>query len=157
MTVFLRIKKYRGTIEDGLVFLGVIFLSIVTHLFNGFSELGMTIAKLPIFYKQRDLLFYPSWAYALPTWLLKIPILVLECAIWVGMTYYVIGFDPNIGRFFRHYLLVVLISQMASGLFRLLAALGREMVIANTFGSFADLVMLILGGFLISYGMLVSA
>ncbi|XP_010914975.2 ABC transporter G family member 39 [Elaeis guineensis] len=150
MTVFLRTKMHRNTAEDGFIFLGAMFLGLVTHLFNGFAELAMSIAKLPIFYKQRDLLFYPSWAYALPTWILKIPISFLECAVWIGMTYYVIGFDPNIERFFRHYLLLVLISQMASGLFRLLAALGREMVVADTFGSFAQLVLLILGGFLIS-------
>jgi uncharacterized membrane protein len=42
---------------------------------------------------------------------------------------------------------------MASGLFRLLAAVGREMVVADTFGSFAQLILLILGGFLISRGM----
>ncbi|KAG8070337.1 hypothetical protein GUJ93_ZPchr0006g42732 [Zizania palustris] len=150
MTVFLRTKMHRRSIEDGAIFLGAMFLGLVTHLFNGFAELAMSIAKLPIFYKQRDLLFYPSWAYALPTWVLKIPISFLECAVWIGMTYYVMGFDPNIERFFRHYLLLVLISQMASGLFRLLAALGREMVVADTFGSFAQLVLLILGGFLIA-------
>ncbi|KAK8943295.1 putative pleiotropic drug resistance protein 7 [Platanthera guangdongensis] len=150
MTVFLRTKMHRREAEDGVIFLGAMFLGLVTHLFNGFAELAMSIAKLPIFYKQRDLLFYPSWAYALPTWILKIPISFLECAVWICMTYYVIGFDPNINRFFRHYLLLVLISQMASGLFRLLAALGREMVVADTFGSFAQIVLLILGGFLIS-------
>ncbi|CAL9118099.1 unnamed protein product [Musa acuminata var. zebrina] len=150
MTVFLRTKMHRNSVEDGVIFLGAMFLGLVTHLFNGFAELAMSIAKLPIFYKQRDLRFYPSWAYALPTWILKIPISFLECAVWIGMTYYVIGFDPNIERFFRHYLLLVLISQMASGLFRLLAAVGREMVVADTFGSFAQLVLLILGGFLIS-------
>ncbi|RLM78088.1 ABC transporter G family member 39 [Panicum miliaceum] len=150
MTVFLRTTMHRRSVEDGVIFLGAMFLGLVTHLFNGFAELAMSIAKLPIFYKQRDLLFYPSWAYALPTWVLKIPISFLECAVWIGMTYYVIGFDPNIERFFRHYLLLVLISQMASGLFRLLAALGREMVVADTFGSFAQLVLLILGGFLIA-------
>nr|CAB3449304.1 unnamed protein product [Digitaria exilis] len=150
MTVFLRTTMHRGTVEDGVIFLGAMFLGLVTHLFNGFAELAMSIAKLPIFYKQRDLLFYPSWAYALPTWVLKIPISFLECAVWIGMTYYVIGFDPNIERFFRHYLLLVLISQMASGLFRLLAALGREMVVADTFGAFAQLILLILGGFLIA-------
>uniref|UniRef100_A0A6V7QPR8 ABC transporter domain-containing protein n=1 Tax=Ananas comosus var. bracteatus TaxID=296719 RepID=A0A6V7QPR8_ANACO len=150
MTVFLRTKMHRRSVEDGVIYLGAMFLGLVTHLFNGFVELAMSIAKLPIFYKQRDLLFYPSWAYALPTWILKIPISFLECAVWILMTYYVIGFDPNIERFFRHYLLLVLISQMASGLFRLLAAVGREMVVADTFGSFAQLVLLILGGFLIS-------
>ncbi|XP_072991802.1 ABC transporter G family member 39 [Typha latifolia] len=150
MTIFLRIKMPRNSVEDGVIFLGAMFLGLVTHLFNGFAELAMSIAKLPIFYKQRDLLFYPSWAYALPTWILKIPISFLECAVWILMTYYVIGFDPNIERFFRHYLLLVLVSQMASGLFRFLAAVGREMVVADTFGSFAQLIMLILGGFLIS-------
>lgn len=98
MTVFLRTKMPRKSVEDGVIFLGAMFLGLVTHLFNGFAELAMSIAKLPIFYKQRDLLFYPSWAYALPTWVLKIPISFLECAVWIGMTYYVIGFDPNIER-----------------------------------------------------------
>jgi hypothetical protein len=153
MTVFLRTEMHRGSVEDGVIYMGAMFLGLVTHLFNGFAELAMSIAKLPIFYKQRDLLFYPSWAYGLPTWLLKIPISFLECAVWICMTYYVIGFDPNIERFFRHYLLLVLISQMASGLFRVLAALGRDMVVADTFGSFAQLVLLILGGFLIARGM----
>ncbi|KAM0933390.1 putative ABC-type sulfate transporter [Dioscorea sansibarensis] len=150
MTVFLRTKMHRNDIEDGVIYLGAMFIGLVTHLFNGFAELAMTIAKLPIFYKQRDLLFYPSWAYGLPTWILKIPISFLECAVWIVLTYYIIGFDPNIERFFRHYLLLVLVSQMASGLFRLLAAVGREMVVADTFGSFAQLVLLVLGGFLIS-------
>ncbi|KAL6633629.1 hypothetical protein ACP70R_026300 [Stipagrostis hirtigluma subsp. patula] len=151
MTAFLRTKLHRSTVEDGVIFLGAIFLSIVTHLFNGFSELSMSISRMPVFYKQRDSLFYPSWAYALPTWIVKIPISFLECAVWIGLTYYTIGFDPNIERFFRHYLLLVLISQMASGLFRLLAALGREIIVANTFGAFAQLAILILGGFLIDH------
>jgi hypothetical protein len=117
ITVLLRTKMHRCSVEDGFIFLGAMFLGLVTHLFNGFAELAMSIAKLPIFYKQRDLLFYPSRAYALPTWVLKIPISFLECVVWIGITYYVIGFDPNIERFSRHYLLLVLISQMASGLF----------------------------------------
>ncbi|OAY78663.1 ABC transporter G family member 39 [Ananas comosus] len=150
MTVFLRTTMHRETHEDGIIYLGALFLGLVTHLFNGFAELAMTIFKLPVFYKQRGFLFYPSWAYALPTWILKIPISFAECAIWLVMTYYVIGFDPNIHRFFRHYLLLVLVSQMASGLFRLLASVGREMVVADTFGSFSQLVVLVLGGFVIS-------
>lgn len=98
MTVFLRTKMNHGSIEDGLVYMGALFVGILTHLFNGFAELAMSIAKLPVFYKQRDLLFYPAWAYAIPTWILKIPISFLECGIYVGLTYYVIGFDPDIQR-----------------------------------------------------------
>ncbi|KAJ0960089.1 hypothetical protein J5N97_000148 [Dioscorea zingiberensis] len=115
MTVFLRTKMHHDTVEDGVIYLGAMFIGLVTHLFNGFAELAMSVAKLPVFYKQRDLRFYPSWAYGLPTWILKIPISFLECAVWIVLTYYVIGFDPNIERFFRHYLLLVLVSQMAPG------------------------------------------
>ncbi|XP_077211687.1 pleiotropic drug resistance protein TUR2-like [Tasmannia lanceolata] len=150
MTVFFRTEMHRNTRDDGSPYMGALFFGLLTLMFNGFSELAMTIAKLPVFFKQRDLLFYPPWAYALPTWILKIPISFAEVVVWIAMTYYVIGFDPNVGRMFKQYLLLALMSQMASGLFRFMAALGRNMIVANTFGSFALLAILTLGGFIIS-------
>lgn len=98
MTLFLRTELHRDTEIDGGIYMGALFFALIVIMFNGFSELSMTVVKLPVFYKQRDLLFYPSWAYALPTWILKIPITCLEVGLWVLMTYYVIGFDPNIER-----------------------------------------------------------
>ena len=98
MTVFLRTKMHRNDIDDGMIYNGALFYGIVTIMFNGFSELAMTIMKLPVFFKQRDLLFYPAWSYTIPAWILKIPIAFAEVAVWVFTTYYVIGFDPNVGR-----------------------------------------------------------
>ncbi|KAJ6434978.1 hypothetical protein OIU84_000261 [Salix udensis] len=150
MTLFLRTEMHRNTIVDGGIYLGALFFAIIVIMFNGFSELAMTIMKLPVFYKQRDLLFYPPWAYAIPTWILKIPISFVEVAIWTIMTYYVIGFDPNIGRFFKQYLIFVVTNQMSSGLFRMTGALGRNIIVANTFGSFVLLAVLVMGGFILS-------
>ncbi|KAI4337356.1 hypothetical protein L6164_015784 [Bauhinia variegata] len=150
MTLFLRSNMHRDTVADGGIYMGALFFTVVMIMFNGFSELSMTIMKLPVFYKQRDLLFYPPWAYSLPTWILKIPITLVEVAIWVVMTYYVIGFDPNIERFFKQFLLLLCLNQMASGLFRFMGAVGRNVIVANTFGSFALLVVMVLGGFIIS-------
>jgi hypothetical protein len=62
---------------------------------SGFSELPSTIDKLPVFYKQRDLIFYPSWAFSLPVSILGIPVDFIEVAFWVATTYFVIGFDPS--------------------------------------------------------------
>ncbi|KAJ8773506.1 hypothetical protein K2173_005752 [Erythroxylum novogranatense] len=149
-TLFLRTKLHHDTTKDGGIYMGALFFAVIVSMFNGFSELAMSVMKLPVFYKQRDFLFYPSWAYAMPTWILKIPITLLETAVWVVMTYYVIGFDPNVGRFLKHYLILACTSQMASGLFRMIAALGRNIIVANTLGSFALLAVLILGGFIIS-------
>ncbi|KAF8400719.1 hypothetical protein HHK36_014019 [Tetracentron sinense] len=149
-TVFPRNKMQHKTVHDGQSYLGALYFGLTTILFTGFFELSMTIAKLPVFYKQRDHLFYPSWAYALPTWILRIPISMLEVAVWVAMTYYPIGFDPNAGRMFRQFLVLLMTSQMCYGLFRAIAAISRNLIVASTCGGFALVWLVVLGGFTLS-------
>ena len=98
VTVFFRKTMHHNTLEDGGVYLGALYFSIVMNLFNGFMEVPMLIQKLPVLYKHRDLRFYPSWVYTLPSWILSIPSSLVESAIWVGITYYLVGFDPEITR-----------------------------------------------------------
>ncbi|XP_039118156.1 LOW QUALITY PROTEIN: pleiotropic drug resistance protein 2-like [Dioscorea cayenensis subsp. rotundata] len=150
LTVFLRTKMPHETIADGGKFFGALFYSLVNVMFNGMAELAMTVDRLPVFYKQRDLLFYPPWAFGLSYWLLKIPLSLVESGIWVVLTYYPIGFAPAASRFFRQYLAFFFTHQMALSLFRFIAAAGRTMVNANTFGMFTLLIVYVLGGFLIS-------
>lgn len=97
-TVFVQARKHHSTIDDGTIYLGALFFVLNTITFTGFFELPLTIDKLPIFYKQRDLLFYPSWTFSLPTSLLGIPVSLFEVALWVAITYYVVGFDPSVTR-----------------------------------------------------------
>ncbi|XP_030526427.1 pleiotropic drug resistance protein 1-like isoform X1 [Rhodamnia argentea] len=150
MTVFFRTKMPRDTTTDGGIYIGALFFTLVMIMFNGMVEITMTIVKLPVFYKQRDLLFYPAWAYALPIWIIKIPITFMEVAAWVFISYYVIGFDPYVGRLFRQYLLLVLVQQMSSALFRTIGAVGRNMIVANTFGTFSLLVLFASSGVVLS-------
>ncbi|KAL4204868.1 hypothetical protein AMTRI_Chr01g134350 [Amborella trichopoda] len=150
MSVFVRTKMHRNTVQDGGLYLGALFYSLFTLLFNEFAELPMTISKLPVLYKQRDMLFFPAWAYAVSTWITKIPMSFLKSGIWFVITYYIVGFDLNGGRMFRQYLLLFLVNQMASGLFQFMAFVGRDMIIANTFGSFSILVVMVLSGLILS-------
>jgi len=53
-------------------------------------------------------------------------------------------------RLFKQYLILLFIGQMASALFRAIAALGRNMIVSNTFGAFAVLTFLTLGGFVMA-------
>ncbi|KVH98014.1 hypothetical protein Ccrd_023769 [Cynara cardunculus var. scolymus] len=145
----LLMKRNSNNPDDGGLYTGALFFGVVMIMFNGMSEISMTIAKLPVFYKQRDFLFYPSWAYALPSWVIKIPVSFLEAGLWTVLTYYVVGFDPYVARFFKQYLLLLLVNQMSSALFRFIGALGRNMIVANTFGSFALLLVFALGGFVL--------
>ncbi|XP_073127803.1 pleiotropic drug resistance protein 2-like isoform X2 [Henckelia pumila] len=149
-TVFFRTQMKPGHIDDGGKFYGALFFSLINVMFNGMAELAMTIFRLPVFFKQRDALFYPAWAFALPIWLLRIPISIMESGIWVILTYYTVGFAPAASRFFRQYLAFVGVHQMALGLFRFIAALGRTQVVANTLGTFTLLLVFVLGGFIIA-------
>ncbi|TKY58468.1 Pleiotropic drug resistance protein 1 [Spatholobus suberectus] len=79
--------------------------------------------RLPFFNKQRDLLFLPSWAYALPSWIFKIPVTIAAVTVWLFLTYFVIGYDPDAGR---------------------------EQSVAAALGSFALLIPIPLGGFILS-------
>lgn len=98
MTVFMRTNMHRDSIENGRIYMGAQFYGMLMIMFNGLAEMGLAIAKLPVFFKQRDLFFYPAWTYSLPSWILKTPISFLNTIVWVFLTYYVIGFDPNIER-----------------------------------------------------------
>ncbi|KAL8521834.1 hypothetical protein ACS0TY_012121 [Phlomoides rotata] len=150
MTVFFRTEMPKDTDQDGAIYTGALFFTVIMIMFNGLTELSMTINKLPVFYKQRDMYFFPPWAYAIPSWILKIPVTFLEVAIWVFLTYYVIGFDPNVSRLMKQYLLLLFVNQSASALFRFIGATGRNMIVANTFGLFALIMLFALGGFVLS-------
>ncbi|KAI3714746.1 hypothetical protein L6452_21705 [Arctium lappa] len=150
MSVFFRTTLHHRTVDDGGIYLGELYFSMVILLFNGFTEVSMLVAKLPVIYKHRDLHFYPSWVYTLPSWILSIPTSLIESGIWVAVTYYVVGLDPNIIRFFKQFLLYFFLHQASIGLFRLMGSLGRNMIVANTFGSFAMLIVMALGGYVIS-------
>ncbi|KAL0915539.1 hypothetical protein M5K25_015965 [Dendrobium thyrsiflorum] len=152
MSLFWKTEMHHRSIDDGQICMGALFFSLLTIMFNGFSELALTIIKLPVFFKQRDCDFYPSWAFALPNWILNIPFSCIEVAIWVLLTYFTIGYDSSAERFFKHYLLLLLVNQMASGMFRFIAVLGRILIIANVLAASTLLVILVLGGFLISHG-----
>ncbi|CAK8543696.1 unnamed protein product [Lathyrus sativus] len=150
MTIFLRTEMHRDSVAHGGIYVGALFFAVVVTTFNGIGEISMVVSRLPVFFKQRGYLFFPPWTYALPGWILQVPLTFVEVAVWVFLTYYVIDFDPNVERFFRQYLVLVLVHQMASGLFRFVAAVGRDMTVALTFGSFTLAILFSMGGFVLS-------
>ncbi|KAL7168554.1 hypothetical protein ACSBR2_038899 [Camellia fascicularis] len=119
-------------------------------LFNGLTEVALTVLRLPVFYKQRDFLFYPPWAFGLPIWVLSIPLSLVESAIWISLTYYTIGFAPDTSRFFQQLLALFSIHQMSLCLFRFVAAVGRKLVVVCTLGTCTLIMNILLGGFIVA-------
>ncbi|XP_050205487.1 pleiotropic drug resistance protein 2-like [Mercurialis annua] len=155
-TLFLRTEMKAGQRADGGKFFGALFFSLLNVMFNGFAELAMTLFRLPVFFKQRDSLFYPAWAFALPIAILRIPLSFLESAIWIILTYYTIGFAPSASRFFKQFLAFFGLHQMGLSLFRCIAAIARTEVAANSVGFLVLLMVFMLGGFIVSKNDIVS-
>ncbi|GAB2255079.1 hypothetical protein Droror1_Dr00008857 [Drosera rotundifolia] len=130
MSVFFRTTMHHKTMADGSKFYGALFYGLIQVMFNGMAELAMTVFRLPVFFKQRDFLFYPSWAYALPIWVLRIPLSLMESLIWICLTYYTIGYAPGPYRWLCLYF-------------------APSVVVANTIGIFSLLLVFVLGGFII--------
>ncbi|KAI3695946.1 hypothetical protein L1987_78952 [Smallanthus sonchifolius] len=149
-SVFFRTTMKSGQLKDGGKYMGALFFSLINMMFNGAAELALTVMRLPVFFKQRDSLFYPAWAFAIPIWLLKIPISVIESVIWIVITYYTIGFAPSAYRFFKQLLAYICVHQLALCLFRFLASVGRMQVIASALGTFTLLIVFVLGGFIVA-------
>ncbi|XP_068660503.1 pleiotropic drug resistance protein 3-like [Aristolochia californica] len=148
MTTFLR-TRMSVDLEHANYYMGALFYAILVLMFDGFPELSMTVARLPVFYKQRDLYFYPAWAYAIPASTLKIPISLVQATVWTSLTYYVIGYSPEAARFFRHILLLFAVHQMATSLFRFMASIFRTIVASTMGGSVALMMILLFGGFIL--------
>ncbi|KAM4071954.1 hypothetical protein ACB094_11G100200 [Castanea mollissima] len=136
-------------LKDGGKYYGALFFSLINVMFNGMAELSLTMFRLPVFFKQRDFLFHPAWAFGLPIWLLRIPLSLMESGIWTCLTCYTIGFAPAPSRFFRQLLAFFSIHQMALSLFRFIGALGRVQVVSDTLGTFTLLLVFVLGGFIV--------
>ncbi|KNA09898.1 hypothetical protein SOVF_149350 [Spinacia oleracea] len=94
MSAFYKTKMHHKTYADGEKYLGAIFASLTNVVLNGMAEVTLTIMGLPVFYKQRDFLFYPAWAYGLPVWILSIPSSFIESGLWTILTFYTIGYAP---------------------------------------------------------------
>ncbi|EOY11745.1 Pleiotropic drug resistance 9 [Theobroma cacao] len=149
MTVFLRSRMHIDVLH-GNYYMGALFFALVILLVDGIPEMSMTVARLEVFYKQKELRFYPAWAYAIPASILKIPLSFLESLVWTCLTYYVIGYSPEAWRFFRHFLLLFAVHLASISMFRFLAAVFQTAVASMTAGSFAILYVFLFGGFIIT-------
>ncbi|XP_077235594.1 ABC transporter G family member 45-like [Tasmannia lanceolata] len=150
MTLFLRTNMNHGSIVDANRYMGAIFSGVVVINLNSMTELIIMIMRLTTFYRQKELLFLPSWAFLSSIFLLSIPMSLLETGIWTCSTYFVIGFAPSAIRFLQQFLAFFCIHQTSTSLFRFIAVVARTQVVANALGISLMVAIYTLGGFLIS-------
>ncbi|KAG9138495.1 hypothetical protein Leryth_012770 [Lithospermum erythrorhizon] len=147
MTLFFRM---RVDVLHANYYMGALYFSLISMIIDGFPELSMTISRLAVFYKQRELYFYPSWAYAVPAVITTIPLSLLKATVWTSLTYYVIGFSPEAGRFFRQLILLFAVNMLSISLFRFIASLCRTIVASAAAGGLINIFIILFSGSIIS-------
>lgn len=94
MTTFLHPRMNINVVQANY-YMGSLFYALMRLMSNGIPELFMTSSRLDVFYKQRDMYFYPAWAYSISAATIKIPSSLVDAFLWTFLTYYVIGFSPE--------------------------------------------------------------
>ncbi|CAK9145272.1 unnamed protein product [Ilex paraguariensis] len=148
MTVFIR-THVSIDITHANLYMGSLFFALIRLMVNGIAELSLTVSRIAVFYKQRDVYFYPAWTYSIPAAILKIPFSFLDAFLFTALTYYVIGYSPEPERFFGQFLILFLLHQVSISLFRLTASVFQNPSVAASCGLFCLLVMFLFGGFTI--------
>ncbi|KAI0493371.1 hypothetical protein KFK09_023487 [Dendrobium nobile] len=148
ITVFIRTQMAVDIVHSSY-YVGSLRYTIIRLMTNGIAELTLSIVSLPVLYKQRDFHFYPAWAYAIPATVLKIPFSLVESFIWTGLTYYIIGYSPEIERFLYHFLLLFVLHQTSTSMFRFLASITRIHHKASCSGSLALVTSFMFGGYIL--------
>ncbi|KAJ6687441.1 PLEIOTROPIC DRUG RESISTANCE PROTEIN 1-LIKE ISOFORM X1 [Salix koriyanagi] len=149
MTVLLRTRMAVDAIHASY-YMGALFYGLIILLVDGFPETQMTVSRLAVFYKHRELCFYPAWAYAIPSAILKVPVSLLEAFVWTTLTYYVIGYSPEFGRFLRQFLLLFLVHLTSTSMFRFVASVLQTAVASTAVGSLTIVIASVFGGFVIA-------
>ncbi|KAB2599225.1 hypothetical protein D8674_009496 [Pyrus ussuriensis x Pyrus communis] len=135
--------------------LNSLFDTLIRLMTNGVAELSLTVTRLPVVYKQRGFNLYPAWEYSLPASILKVPFSVTDSLLWTAITYYLIGYAPDIKeyamvfRFFYQFLVLFALHQASTSICRLIPVVFQTMVVASTCGILILVLMFLSGSFIL--------
>uniref|UniRef100_K4A4V9 ABC transporter domain-containing protein n=1 Tax=Setaria italica TaxID=4555 RepID=K4A4V9_SETIT len=149
MSVFFR-THMTTDLTHANYYMGALYYSMLLLVLNGLPEMSMQVARLPSFYKQKRYYFYPSWAYAIPASILKVPISLLDSIVWICITYYGIGYTATASRFFCQFLILCLLHQSVSSSYRFIASYAQTHILTFFYQFISLAVFLVFGGFVLS-------
>ena len=58
----------------------------------------MQTERLPVFWKQRRMLFFDAFSFAFPTFLQRIPFSLTTSVVWTVLSYFPVGLAGEPGR-----------------------------------------------------------
>lgn len=148
MSVFFR-TRMTTDLTHANYYMGALYYSLFMIMLNGIPEMSMQIARLPSFNKQKSYYFYPSWAYAIPASIIKVPVSILNSLVWICITYYGIGYTATVSRFFCQLLILCLFQLSVTSLYRFIASYFQRPITCFFYVFLAVFLLLMFGGFIL--------
>ena len=140
--------KTQKNIQDRF---GVLFFFVINTAFGSlFAVMNVFPAEKSIINRERAALAY----HALPLYFAKalsdIPWRLPATLLTGGIAYWIVGLNPNAGRFGIFLLQMVLLSNSSQALGLLVSAVAPSAAVAGALGPFFTIVLLLFGGFYIN-------
>ncbi|GIL86027.1 hypothetical protein Vretifemale_14307 [Volvox reticuliferus] len=128
---------------------GACFMSTLFMSFGGFPQLPVTMELKKVWFKHRAAGFYPAYAQGMAMALSQLPLSTLESIIFSLIMYFMVNFYRQPGYFFTFMLIMATCSMSVSSLFRYMACLCPNMVVANAAVGFVFVFLILTSGFAI--------
>lgn len=137
------------SLVDARTFFGLCFLIVLFVNFGGFPQLPLTLEAKKVWFKHRSNGFYPAYAQGLAMSLAQLPLSLIESIIISLIMYFMVGFYRDAAYFFTFMFIAFTVSLTSSALFRFLACVSPDAVIANAIGGLLLVTLIISSGFAI--------
>jgi ABC-type multidrug transport system ATPase subunit len=143
-------SRYFSVVVQGLIF-GSVFYNMPLTATGGFTRGGALFASLLFnaflsqgemfgaFYgrrliqKQKSYAMYHPFAYHLAQVIIDIPVILVQCAGYSLITYFMYGLDPKPDKFFIHVFILSLCALCFTNFFRLLGNLSPSLYLSQQF------------------------
>mmetsp|Transcript_38314 Transcript_38314/g.108329 ORF Transcript_38314/g.108329 Transcript_38314/m.108329 type:complete len:695 (+) Transcript_38314:351-2435(+) len=110
------------------------------------ATVSSTYMRMPVFFKQRDNLFFPGPAILLPQMLVALPAIIVESFAFCILLYFLMGLTPTAAAFVSFLLVFLLMDVLADQMFRVIGAFFPDLATGNAIATSVLLVLQLTNG-----------
>jgi ABC-type multidrug transport system ATPase subunit len=143
--IFLRLGYNQRAVQNRV---GVLFFVVINQAMNTlFASLALFPEENAVFLRERAARTYHISAYFLGKVISELPQAIIFPTIFVAISYYIIGLNERVDRFFMLILISIVLAAAAQSIGQAISALVNSAQVANTIAPMIMIVFILFGGF----------
>lgn len=138
--------------EDGVMNInGAIFIFLSNMTFqNVFAVINVFCCELPVFTREHFNGMYRTDVYFICKTLAEVPIFLIIPILFTTISYYMVGFNPEVDRFFIAISIVMLVANVATSFGYFISCISTSITMALSIGPPVVIPFLLFGGFFLN-------